>query len=156
MAISLTLLEYLEWEGVEYDLVPHPFIAGSQYTAEHAHISGEQLAKCVIVEDSNGVLMTVLPATHHVDLNKLRQVTRRNLHMASEMEINTLFDDCSKGAVPPVPEAFGYKGLMDKSLNSCEDIYFEAGDHTELVHLSGDDFKYLMARTDQANFSYHM
>ena len=156
MTISLALLEYLEWEGVDYELVPHPFVAGSQYTAQQAHISGEQLAKCVVVEDNSGYLMTVLPATHHVDLSKLKDITHRELYFASEKELNELFDDCSKGAIPPLPEAFGYKGLMDKSLDSCEDVYLEAGDHTELVHLSGDDFKYLMANTDKANFSHHM
>lgn len=156
MTISLALLEYLEWEGVDYELVPHPFVAGSQYTAQQAHISGEQLAKCVVVEDNSGYLMTVLPATHHVDLSKLKDITHRELHFASEKELNELFDDCSKGAIPPLPEAFGYKGLMDKSLDACDDVYLEAGDHTELVHLSGDDFKYLMANTDKANFSHHM
>lgn len=156
MAISLTLLEYLEWEGVDYDLLPHAFVGGSMNTAQQAHISGEQLAKCVLLEDANGYLMTVLPATHHVDLEKIKQITHRNLHFASEKEITELFKDCSKGAIPPVPEAYGYKGLMDKSLNQCDDVYLEAGDHTELVHLKGDDFKYLMANTEQAQFSYHM
>jgi Ala-tRNA(Pro) deacylase len=125
-------------------------------TAQQAHVSGEQLAKCVVLEDANGYLMTVLPATHHVDLEKLNQLTQRNLKLASENEISLLFKDCAKGAIPPVPEAYGYKGLMDKSLNQYEDIYLEAGDHTELVHLSGDDFKYLMANTEQGNFSYHI
>lgn len=156
MAISLTLLEYLEWEGVDYELVPHPFIAGSMQTAQQAHVSGEQLAKCVVLEDGSGYLMTVLPATHHIDMDKLKEITDRDLHLATEKEISDLFDDCSKGAIPPLPEAFGYRGLMDRSLNECNDIYLEAGDHTELVHLSGDDFKYLMANTDKANFSYHM
>jgi Ala-tRNA(Pro) deacylase len=54
-----------------------------------------------------------------------------------------------------MPEAFGYNGLMDKSLDNCDDVYLEAGDHTELVHLSGDDFKYLMANTNKASFSHH-
>ena len=156
MTISLALLEYLEWEGVDYELVPHPFVAGSLQTAQQAHISGEQLAKCVVVEDKDGYLMTVLPATHHVDLDKLKEVTHRDLNLATEKEINDLFSDCSKGAIPPLPEAFGYKGIMDKSLNTCDEIYLEAGDHTELVHLTGDDFKYLMANTEKARFSYHM
>lgn len=156
MAISLTLLEYLEWEGVDYDLLHHAFVNGSMNTAQQAHISGEQLAKCVVLEDNNGYLMTVLPATHHVDLNKINQITHRELRFANENEIIDLFDDCSKGAIPPLPEAFGYPGLMDKSLNSCNDIYLEAGDHTDLIHLSGDDFKYLMATTQQAEFSYHL
>ena len=156
MAISITLLEYLEWEGVEYELLPHAFIGGSTNTAQQAHISGEQLAKCVVLEDDSGYLMTVLPATHHVDVDKLKEITHRNLQFAHEEEISDLFNDCSKGAIPPVPEAFGYKGIMDKSLNAQDDIYLEAGDHTELVHLSGDDFKYLMANTEQANFSHHI
>ncbi len=156
MAISISLLEYLEWEGVDYELVHHPWISGSMRTAEAAHIPGEKLAKCVVLEDEAGYLMAVLPATHTVEIETLSEELGRDLQLASENEIKDMFEDCATGAIPPMVKAFGYEAVVDNSLNECDEIYFEAGDHTELVHLSGEDFADLMADAPHLQFSRHI
>ncbi len=156
MAISISLLEYLEWEGVDYELVHHAWISGSMRTAEAAHIPGEKLAKCVVLEDEAGYLMAVLPATHTVEIETLSEELGRDLQLASENEIKDMFEDCATGAIPPMVKAFGYEAVVDDSLNECDEIYFEAGDHTELVHLSGEDFADLMADAPHLQFSRHI
>ena len=72
MTISLTLLEYLEWKGVDYELLHHEPAFDSMHTAEAAHVPGDQLAKCVVLEDESGYLMAVIPATHELELEALR------------------------------------------------------------------------------------
>ncbi len=156
MAISISLQEYLEWEGVDYELVHHPWISGSMRTAEAAHIPGDKLAKCVVLEDEAGYLMAVLPATHEVDIDALSEQLGRDLQLASENEIRDMFDDCATGAIPPMVKAFGYEAVIDESLEECDEIYFEAGDHTELVHLRGEDFTNLMADLPHLHFSRHV
>mgnify|MGYP001156567986 CR=1 FL=1 len=154
MTISLRLLEYLEWKGVDYELLPHAFVTGSLRTAAMAHVPGRQFAKPVVLKDEQGYLVAVLPASHQLDLDELNRDLNRKLRLATEKEIATLFDDCSKGAIPPVPEAYGYDAAVDESLEASPDVYFEAGDHAELVHVSGDDFRYMMHSARHGHFSH--
>jgi Ala-tRNA(Pro) deacylase len=156
MAISLTLLEFLEWEGIDYELLHHEPAFGSTYNAEAAHVPGDQLAKCVVLEDELGYLMAVIPATHELEIDTLSQQLERELQFASEDEVADLFDDCERGAIPPLPEAYGYEAVVDDSLTDLEDVYLEAGDHTELVHISGQDFQSLTADAPHGYFSHHI
>lgn len=156
MAISMTLAEYLNNEGISYDLVAHAHSHSSLESAESAHIPGDNLAKCVVLEDNKGYLLAVIPSTHRLDLDSLQMFLGRKMHLVSEMRLNQLFHDCELGAIPPVGKAFGYKTLLDYSLLDCEDVYFEAGDHTDLVHLSREQFKTLMADAGAARVSYHI
>jgi Ala-tRNA(Pro) deacylase len=64
-----------------------------------------------------------------------------------------MFDDCAEGAIPPLGDAYGYEVILDNSLASLSDVYFEAGSHTDLVHLSGNDFRALMSNAVQGVFS---
>ena len=98
--------------------------------------------------------MAVVPASHRLDIEQLNRELNRKLRMATEKEIEKLFDDCSKGAIPPIAEAYGYDAVVDDSLEASPDIYFEAGDHAELVHVSGDDFRYMMHSARHGHFSH--
>ncbi len=42
---------------------------------------------------------------------------------------------------------------MDDSLLNAPDVYFEAGDHEDLVHLSGVEFLSLLAGARHGRFS---
>lgn len=107
MAIAITLKDFLDSSGVNYDLVDHPYSVSSMYTATEAHVSGEQLAKGVVLKDDKGYLVAVVPATHHVQLGKLRKQYNRYFSLAEEKDLHDLFHDCSIGAVPPIGDAYG-------------------------------------------------
>jgi Ala-tRNA(Pro) deacylase len=157
MAIAMTLKEYLNRLGVEYEVVPHTHTDTSMRSAQEAHIPGDQLAKSVILEDDGGYLMAVLPATHKLEIGRLqKQLSRHHLGLATEQELSGLFDDCELGAIPPLGEAYGVDVVVDDSLDEVSDVYFEAGDHTDLVHISGEDFHDLMVDADHGRFSHHI
>ncbi len=140
MPIANTLKRYLDSSKVDYEVIPHPLSGSSMETAEQAKVSGYQLAKGIVFKDRQGYLMTVLPTARYVDLVLLEEVTGRNLELLEEAEIGTLFSDCDLGAVPPVGEAYNLEVLLDSALRYEENIYFEAGDHRELIRVSGADF----------------
>ncbi|MFO8024836.1 aminoacyl-tRNA deacylase [Thiohalophilus sp.] len=154
MTMSLRLLEYLEWKGVDYELLHHAFVTGSLRTAARAHVPGHRFAKPVVLKDEQGYLVAVVPASHRLDLDKLNRSLHRKLRMATEKEIADLFDDCSRGAIPPIAEAYGFDAAVDESLEASPDVYFEAGDHAELVHVTGDDFRYMMHSARHGHFSH--
>jgi len=156
MAIAITLKDYLDTEGVHYDLLEHPYSVTSMRTAFEAHVSGDDVAKAVVLHDGKGYVLAVIPATHLVQLGKLRKKYKRYLSLAVEKELHDLFNDCSVGAIPPIGKAYGVDVIFDDQLNKRQDIYFEAGDHTDLVHVTGKDFRTLMGNVSHGEFSRHM
>jgi Ala-tRNA(Pro) deacylase len=156
MAIAISVRQYLENTDIEYDIKTHPRSTTSCETAETAGVPGDQVAKSVILEDEAGYLMAVVPATHHIQLGKLGSQLGRHLGLATESELQTLFTDCELGAIPPLGEAYHMDVIMDDSLATCPDIYFEGGDHTELVHVRHDDFHKLMRHARHGLFSQEM
>jgi len=144
MSIATSVERLLTETGVKYEVIPHHHTSSSTYTAQAAHVPGERLAKCVMLEDSRGYLMAVVPATRKVDLGALHRRFGREFGLATESELAGLFADCEVGAIPPIGDAYGIDAIVDSSLVGNQDIYFEAGDHSELVHVSGADFLRLM------------
>jgi Ala-tRNA(Pro) deacylase len=156
MAIAKALKTYLDAHAVKYDLVPHPRTVSSMKTAEAAHVPGDRLAKAVILRDEQGYLMAVVPSTHHLDLSMVHRQLNRRLGLATEQELRELFPDTEVGAVPPVGEAYRVEVILDDALAGQPDIYFEAGDHADLIHVGQQDFQHLLEKADRGRFSHHV
>ena len=156
MAIAKRLREHLKRAGVPYDVIKHRPTVSASRTAQVAHISGECVAKAVVLQDEDGYVLAALPSTHRVELEALGRTLDRSVSLATESEISELFDDCAIGAVPPVGNAYGLEILLDESLAAMPEVYFEAGDHRSLVHMSGSDFAFLMADAQRGTFSHHV
>ena len=153
MAIAITLQHYLESRGVDYEIVEHPYADTGLTTAERAHIPADKLAKSVILEDEGGYVMAVCPASRRIKLGDLYRETNRRLEFADEAELADMLGDCVLGAVPPVGELYGVDVVVDTDLFLLPDVYFEAGDHVDLIHVSAKDFQVLMSNAEHASFS---
>lgn len=156
MAIATTLKNYLDDQGIDYEIVAHSPTHFSAETAQVTHIPGAQLAKAVIVRDEENFLMVVLPSMHHVALGALHKHFQRQVGLATEADLPPLFPDCALGAIPAFGAAYGIQTLYDSSLAQEPEIYFEAGDHESVVHLRGDQFQRLMGQTESGHFSRHL
>jgi Ala-tRNA(Pro) deacylase len=154
MSVAETVQRFLVRHAVDYDLVPHPHTGSSHETAEASHIREDHIAKAVVVKDADGYAMVVIPASNWVEMDHLRKELNRDFHLATEDEIATLFNDCDVGAVPPLGPAYGIETYLDQELKSLANIYFEAGDHEELVHTCGDDFQTLLSGVRHGYFSH--
>ena len=156
MGIASGVINYLVDQRVDFDVVSHPRSVTSQETAQSSHVSGDNLAKSVVLEDDRGYLLAVLPASCRVDLGELHRLTNRNLGLATEFELGALFDDCETGAVPPLGSAYELETIVDDRLAEQSDIYFEAGDHEQLIHVSSEVFDTLMSEAYVTHFSRHI
>ena len=145
MAISITLKSYLESRQVHYDTLEHFHTETAMNSAHTAHVPFHQMAKAVVLEDASGFVLSVLPSNNRLNLDWVNEDMGRNLELAREDELDALFEDCETGAVPALGDAYGLQVIWDEQLNYATEIYFEAGDHEHLVHLSGDDFRELMS-----------
>ena len=155
MAIASTVSHYLAEHDVPYDVLTHPHTASSGESAEASHVPGNRLAKSVVLEDEQGYVMVVLPASRHVDLGELHRQLNRNLGLAAESELGSWFSDCEIGALPAIGPAYGMETLIDDTIAEQPDIYFEAGDHEQLIHVSAEAFETLMGeRVQHGHFSH--
>ena len=101
--------------------------------------------RLAILDDFQGHwMMAVVPASRHVDLEKVHKLTHRHWRLVRERDFGKRFADCEVGAIPAVGNLFGLETLIDQSLTEQPDIYFESGRHDELVHMSGKQYMALM------------
>lgn len=145
MSISSRLNRYLEQRDTRYEICAHRPSRTSAETARSAHIAPHQLAKPVLLEDEDGLLMAVVPGDRSVVVGELgRLLGRRDLRLSEEAHFAELFDDCEPGALPPVGMAWGIETVVDDELGNCDDVYLEAGDHERLLRVSREQFRQLM------------
>jgi Ala-tRNA(Pro) deacylase len=158
MTIASKLESYLQSRKAKYQVIAHPHSEYSMETAEKAHIHGDALAKGVLVKDDNDFLMVVLPADYVVELGSLHKLLGREVAMVDEATLGEVFSDCELGAVPPIGMAYGLKTIWDprSSLGKEDEVFFEAGDHQNLVRVSGVQFHELMAPAERGRFSHHI
>ena len=153
MSISSRLSSYLDQRGARYDVYVHKPSRSSAETARAAQVLPHQLAKSVILEDDTGCVMVVVPADTTVKLGHLTELLgRKNLRLSDESRIATLFDDCDRGAVPPVGMAWGMETIVDEALEANEVVYMEGGDHQCLLRLSHEQFHALMSAAWHGHF----
>jgi Ala-tRNA(Pro) deacylase len=156
MAVADKVQQCLDSKGCMYEIVHHPYTNTSYGTAVSAHIPRDRLAKTVLLEDEFGFAAAVVPSSHHLQLHEMWRTTGRYLQLASERDMLDLFNDCDVGALPPVAMAYGMPTYLDESLLMQPDVYFEAGDHQALIHMTTDEFLDLMKDAKMVRCSYPM
>ena len=154
MAIARTVTHYLQSNRVRYSVVPHPHTHTSRETAESLVVSAEQLAKAVVLSDAHGYLMAVIPSNRHVSMPRLSELLGRRLELAPEGRIAPVFKDCEVGAIPPIGPAYGMETIVDDSLVGEPVIYFEAGDHEEVIRVDGETFLSLLRAARHGQFAH--
>jgi len=139
------LKSFLDENHIEYVTISHSPAYTAQRTAEITHISGQELAKTVIVKQDGEFAMAVLPASKRIDLDYLKRgVEADNVEIATESEFEGLFPDCEVGAMPPFGNLYDLDVYVAEKLTEDEEIAFNAGTHTELVQMPFKDYEKLV------------
>jgi len=140
MTIPTHLKAHLEQAHASYTRVAHIPARSSQYAASLLRVPGKEVAKTVVLRAGKQVLLAVLPASHHVDLEKLAGVVGTPVKLIEEQECYQLFPDCQHGAVPPFGELYGLPVYLDETLADAPEIIFSAGTLTEGIRMGNADF----------------
>jgi len=139
------LKKFLDSHDVKYDSISHSPAYSAQAIAESAHIPGKDLAKTVIVRIDDKFAMAVLPASCRVHLGHLKvAASASHVELATEIEVENLFPDCERGAMPPFGNLYDLDVYVAEELTEDEEIAFSAGSHSELIRLSYKDFDNLV------------
>ena len=102
------LIDFLEENQVKFTRLIHSTAYTAQVIAHRAHISGNMLAKTIVLKDTDGqFVMAVLPANYQIELEKISEIHGKTLELASEDEFRKLFPGCETGGMPPFGNLFG-------------------------------------------------
>jgi Ala-tRNA(Pro) deacylase len=153
MITSDWIADDLERRGVSFERLRHADVATANELAEREHVSGHRVAKVVIVLADDQPVELVLPASRHVDLERLCEVLPASqVRLASEQEVSSLFSEFETGAMPPLRSRPDLAVVMDTSMRVRGPIVFQAGTHRDAVRLDfGDWFRLVRPRV--ARFS---
>ena len=99
MEISKYLLDYLDQNNVGYEILHHVEAGDGATNRQAEHIKGRHQAKVVMIRSGDQHLMTVLPADHQIDLEKVERVVGKSVSLALENEFKSLFPDSAVGAM---------------------------------------------------------
>jgi Ala-tRNA(Pro) deacylase len=147
MALDERLQQFLDGQRAPYRIIPHREVFTAHDTAKESQVSDRQLAKVVLVrkEESGHYLMVVLPASCRADLVALRDVAdAHKLRLATEDEVGRLFPDCELGAMSPFGNLYGLPVYIDRCFGRAEDLFFQAGNHHEVVTMRYGDYERLV------------
>lgn len=139
------LMEILDNNKVKYIKISHSTAYTAQEAAAQSHVSGKEFAKAVLFKQNGKLIMAVLPASYHVNMDKLKIETgSMELRLAYEQEFIDKFPDCEPGAMPPFGNLYGLSIYADKSLSENDDIAFNACNHKEIIRMSYKDWEKLV------------
>jgi Ala-tRNA(Pro) deacylase len=141
MEMPRRLIECLDASKVCYEVLHHPEAVTAQRIAQAEHVKGRHHAKVVIVKSGDEHLMMVLPADHHIDLEKVERAVGKAVSLDKEQEFKPLFPDCAFGAMPPFGNLYGLPTYVDQSLAEQDYIVFEAGTHTDAIKMNYPDYE---------------
>jgi Ala-tRNA(Pro) deacylase len=145
MAILKRLKALLDEAKVPYEVYNHALAYTAQEIAAKQHFSGNEMAKVVMLEVDDRLVMGVIRGNDKINLNEVRDsLGARHVRLASEDEFIARFPECEIGAMPPFGNLFGVKVCVDPALAQDESIYFNAGNHVQTVHMKYKDFENLV------------
>src|SRR5919198_5174013 len=85
MALAPTLQKHLD-QNVTYEVITHDPTMSSTHTAQACHVSGDCLAKAVVLRRNGGYMLAVLPASHRIRMADLRMRLGDDVEFAPESE----------------------------------------------------------------------
>ena len=148
--------QYLSEHGVTLTRHEHRPAYTAQEVAAEEHISGNMLAKPVLVRADDHYALCVLPASCKLDMAKVAQATHAdNVRLADEGELAKVFPDVEVGAEPPFGGLYNIETMVDERLSEQPEIAFQAGTHHSTIRMSWMDYASLV-QPNTADLSVHL
>ena len=141
MEIPKQLIDCLNQSKAQYEILRHTEALTAQRIAQAEHVKARHQAKVVMLKSGDQHLMVVLPADHHIDLEKIEKAIGKPVSLGKEQEFKSLFPDCAIGAMPPFGNLYGLPTYVEQSLAEQDYIVFEAGTHTDAIKMSYRDYE---------------
>ena len=152
--ISERILDHLRETGQEPELMKRPQGFSRREMASEGHLEADHLAKAVLLKDSAGYVLAVVPGDRWVRIRSVGTDLGRELELAPEADIESLFPGCGFGSTPPFGGLFGVETVIDEALLSLGRVYVEVGDGSRLAIMTGEHLQQAMAGARRGHYSH--
>ncbi|OGF16600.1 MAG: deacylase [Candidatus Eisenbacteria bacterium RBG_16_71_46] len=140
MSVSKRLREFLDTHHTKYVVMTHSQAFTAQEVAQRLHVPGREMAKAVVLKLPKGLGLAVVRAPDRVDLERAGAALGGEARLASEREFADAFPDCELGAMPPFGNLYQIPTVVDEGLAQDDEIFFNAGTHTEVIRMTYADY----------------
>ncbi len=142
MDIAPRLENYLTRTHTHYHLIHHPHSNTAYDSARLARLPSFSVVKGVMLQDQSDdqYFIAALPSDHKLNLPRVCSLLHRKLTLAEENASHRLFPDCICGAIPGFAQAYGIELIWDEELKMMTNLFFEAGNHEDLIHINHKQF----------------
>ena len=132
---------YLEENQVAHEVVDHQQTFSAAEEAEASGVPPDHAAKTMVLRDGDQYRLAVIPASHRLDLHKIRDLLEASQHLrlASEAEMESDFASFDVGATPPLGPMLPATEVLDGRLLDHDRILCTGGDHRHSVLLDPRD-----------------
>jgi Ala-tRNA(Pro) deacylase len=139
--VTASVQEFLRRANVAYTVFPHPPAFTAQEEAAVTHVPGRDWAKTVICFADGQPIQAVVPADLAVNLDALAVLAGAStIRLAREDELDWLFPDCERGAMPPLGPLYRQSVFVEEALADEDRIVFNGGTHGDAVVMRYEDF----------------
>ncbi len=126
---------YLHDHHLSYEHSQHVRAVAAQRLAAAEHVTGDRIAKPVVVKIDGVLALAVVTATEKVDEEALRRATgAERVEVVPESEFEGRFEPCEVGAEPPLG-LFGLPIYVDAALAREPWIVMRGGTHEDALKL---------------------
>jgi Ala-tRNA(Pro) deacylase len=140
MLMPERLESHFDRNHVSYSLILHAPTHSAQVAASFMHFPGKEVAKTVALCAGEKVFLAILPASYHINFERLSAIVGDSVQLLEEERCDEMFPDCETGAIPPFGELYDVPAFLDDALAEDAEIVFGAGTLCESVRMSSADF----------------
>lgn len=137
-----------------YERLRHPPTESLSQAARLCGIPEAQVVRALVLIDSQGPLMALLPSNHLLDFAALCAHLKRELEPIPASQLGNVFEDCAAHCCPPLGAAYGLEMLVDAALLEQDTLYIEPGCHNLLLKFSRAEFQHVLGNPATAQFSH--
>jgi Ala-tRNA(Pro) deacylase len=133
--IPETIDRYLKDHHLAYEHTVHARAVAAQRLAAAEHVTGDRIAKPVVVSVDGVLALAVVSATEKVDVEALRRATgAAKVELVPEATFEGRFAPCEVGAEPPLG-LFGMPMYVDAHLAREPWIVMRGGTHEDAIRI---------------------
>ncbi|HTX46457.1 MAG TPA: YbaK/EbsC family protein [Solirubrobacteraceae bacterium] len=137
------VVHFLDRKHASFELIEHYATYSAKVEATAVGDAAPRMAKTVVLHDTDGYRIAIIPADEHIDLAKVRAVfgASADLRLATEDEIAHEFPAFHPGALPPFRGLLGTPEVLDTRLLHYHRILCSAGDHRHTLKISPEEIQ---------------